>query len=74
MKYNLYSFQDEIKRLLGITAPKLIFCDDENYLNVKECLTGLNLDTIVITFGNSFPNAQNIDRILKGSEEESLFE
>jgi hypothetical protein len=74
VKYKLYYFQDEIKHLLGITAPKLIFCDDENYLNVKECLTELNLDTIVITLGSSFPSAQNIDSILKATGEESLFE
>lgn len=65
--------KNEIKHMLGITKPSLVFCDADVHDKMKECLKELDNDAKIITFDGKVGSADQVDDLLKEAEAESTF-
>ncbi|XP_031628269.1 4-coumarate--CoA ligase-like 7 [Contarinia nasturtii] len=64
----------ELIHMLNTTKPCLVFCDDDNYDLVSECLTELKNDAKVFTFGNDTKDgAESVDSLFSETNIEDDF-
>lgn len=51
----------EIQRILGMTEPKLIFCEIEVFDMVKKCLQELQMDAKIFTLNGAADDAESVE-------------
>lgn len=63
----------ELRHMLNMTKPVLMFCDVESYELVKECLTELGNDAKIFTFGGGKGEAETVENLLSETSREESF-
>lgn len=66
--------KSEIVHMFGITKPKGVFCDEDNYDVVKASLRELNNDAMIFTFEKDFVGSIRVDTLLTESIYESRYQ
>jgi hypothetical protein len=51
--------------MLKITQPKLIFCDDDVYERIVDCVGDIKLKCKIVTLGNPIPNVDHVNSFIK---------
>lgn len=65
--------KDEVKHMLGITKPCLVFCDVEVYDKMVECLAECELDAKIITMNGKITTGDHVDELFVETGLESTF-
>lgn len=65
-------FTDEIAQMLKLTKPKLIFCESNNVLRIRDSLKVLNTAVPIFGFGGKVDGARMVEELFIpcGDEEE----
>lgn len=63
----------EFMHMLKITKPVLVFCDVSCYEILSECLTELESDARIFTFGGSFGRSEPVENLFKETQREETF-
>lgn len=65
--------KNEIKHMLSITKPSLVFCDADVHDKMKECLKEIGNGSKIITFDGKVGSSEQVDDLLVKAEAESTF-
>lgn len=63
----------ELMHMLNTTKPSLMFCDIEGYDLLKECLTELENDAKIFTFGGSKDDSEPVEVLFTETGTENYF-
>lgn len=61
--YSLVYFADDLRLIMQVTKPKLIFCDGENISKVQEALKKLNSTIPIFTFDRNVEGVRLVDEL-----------
>lgn len=66
-------FVGEMAHIMKLTQPKLIFCDSNNVLNIREALKTSNATVPIFAFGGKVDGARMVEELFIPSEGEEMF-
>lgn len=67
------SSKSDIKYKLNSARPSLVFCDSNVHGLVKECLSELQNDAVIFTFGGHMDGSEPVERLLVETGDERNF-